>query len=39
MKIYVPAGAREKERQDKTQFTAKIDGFLSFVFFFGFGHF
>jgi hypothetical protein len=32
VKIYVPAGAQEKQRQDKTQFTTKIDGFLSFVF-------
>ncbi len=33
MKIYVPAGAQEKERQDKTRFTTKIDGFLSFISF------
>jgi hypothetical protein len=31
--IYVAAvvALREKERQDETQFTAKIDGFLSFI--------
>jgi hypothetical protein len=39
VKIYVPAGAQEKERQDKTQFTTKRDGFLSFSPFFYFGHF
>jgi hypothetical protein len=27
-KIYVPAGAQGKERQDKTQFITKIDGFF-----------
>jgi hypothetical protein len=35
VKIYVAAAAvealRKKERQDETQFTAKIDGFLSFI--------
>jgi hypothetical protein len=33
MKIYVAAveALMEKERQDETQFTTKIDGFLSFV--------
>jgi len=33
MKIYVAAVElfRKKERQDETQFTAKIDGFLSFI--------
>ncbi len=33
MKIYVAAveALREKERQDETQFTTKIDGFLSFI--------
>jgi hypothetical protein len=33
VKIYVAAlGAfRKKERQDETQFTTKIDGFLSFI--------
>jgi hypothetical protein len=32
VKIYVAAveALRKKERQDETQFTAKIDGFLSF---------
>ncbi len=38
MKIYVPAGAQAKERQDKTQFTSKIDGFMSFAFSFLFCH-
>jgi hypothetical protein len=33
VKIYVPAAAKPKERQDKTQFTTKIDGFLSFISF------
>ncbi len=33
MKIYVAAveALRKKERQDETQFTTKIDGFLSFI--------
>jgi hypothetical protein len=35
VKIYVAAAAvealRKKERQDETQFTTKIDGFLSFI--------
>jgi hypothetical protein len=33
VKIYVAAVAtfRKKERQDETQFTTKIDGFLSFI--------
>ncbi len=36
MKIYVAAAAvvealKKKERQDETQFTTKIDGFLSFI--------
>jgi hypothetical protein len=33
VKIYVTAveALREKERQDKTQFTTKIDGFLNFT--------
>jgi hypothetical protein len=33
MKIYVAAAEalRKKERQDETQFTTKIDGFLSFI--------
>jgi hypothetical protein len=34
MKIYVAAAVaafRKKERQDETQFTTKIDGFLSFI--------
>ncbi len=34
MKIYVAAAVkalRRKERQDETQFTTKIDGFLSFI--------
>jgi hypothetical protein len=33
MKIYVAAveALRQKERQDETQFTTKIDGFLSFI--------
>jgi hypothetical protein len=31
--IYVAAveALKEKERQDETQFTTKIDGFLSFI--------
>jgi hypothetical protein len=33
VKIYVAAveALRKKERQDETQFTTKIDGFLSFI--------
>jgi hypothetical protein len=37
VKIYVAAAVdslevlRKKERQDETQFTTKIDGFLSFI--------
>ncbi len=33
MKIYVAAveALRRKERQDETQFTTKIDGFMSFI--------
>ncbi len=33
VKIYVAAAEalRKKERQDETQFTTKIDGFLSFI--------
>jgi len=33
VKIYVAAveALRKKERQDETQFTSKIDGFLSFI--------
>jgi len=33
VKIYVAAveALRKKERQDETQFTIKIDGFLSFI--------
>ncbi len=33
MKIYVTTveALTEKERQDETQFTTKIDGFLSFI--------
>jgi len=33
MKIYVAAveALRKKERQDETQFTTNIDGFLSFI--------
>jgi hypothetical protein len=33
VKIYVAAveALREKERQDETQLTTKIDGFLSFI--------
>jgi hypothetical protein len=33
VKIYVAASEalRKKERQDETQFTTKIDGFLSFT--------
>jgi hypothetical protein len=35
VKIYVAAAAvealRKKERQDETQFTTKIDAFLSFI--------
>ncbi len=33
MKIYVTTmeALRKKERQDETQFTTKIDGFLSFI--------
>jgi hypothetical protein len=33
VKIYVAAveALRKKERQDETQFIAKIDGFLSFI--------
>jgi hypothetical protein len=33
MKFYVAAveALMEKERQDKTQYTTKIDGFLSFI--------
>jgi hypothetical protein len=33
VKIYVAAveALRQKERQDETQFTTKIDGFLSFI--------
>jgi hypothetical protein len=33
VKIYVAAveALRRKERQDETQFTTKIDGFLSFI--------
>jgi hypothetical protein len=33
VKIYVTAvkALRKKERQDETQFTTKIDGFLSFI--------
>ncbi len=33
VKIYVAAveALRKKERQDATQFTTKIDGFLSFI--------
>jgi hypothetical protein len=36
VKIYVAAleALRKKERQDETQFTTKIDGFLSFTPFF-----
>jgi hypothetical protein len=33
VKIYVVAAEalRKKERQDETEFTTKIDGFLSFI--------
>jgi hypothetical protein len=33
VKIYVAAveALRKKERQDETQFTTKVDGFLSFI--------
>jgi hypothetical protein len=33
VKIYIAAveALRKKERQDETQFTTKIDGFLSFI--------
>ncbi len=33
VKIYVAAleALKKKERQDETQFTTKIDGFLSFI--------
>jgi hypothetical protein len=34
VKIYVAAveeALRRKERQDETQFTTKVDGFLSFI--------
>jgi hypothetical protein len=33
VKIYVAVveALRQKERQDETQFTTKIDGFLSFI--------
>jgi hypothetical protein len=34
VKIYASAAVealRKKERQDETQFTTKIDGFLSFI--------
>jgi hypothetical protein len=33
VQIYIPAvkALREKERQDETQFTTRIDGFLSFI--------
>ncbi len=41
MKIYVWAveALREKERQDETQFTTKIDGFFTFMLIYFFAGF
>jgi hypothetical protein len=36
VKTYVTAGAQGKEKQDKPQFTTKIDGFMSFALSFHF---